>query len=235
MPRRPRRNGFLLLLLLALGLETADAAPASADYEIRFEADWSALTHPGAYPAGAHFSSLIGASHKFQADLWAPGELASLGIERMAEQGSTATLAAEAQLLIAAGEAAYVISGGGANSPGGTTIPSVTVSEDFPYVSLVTMIAPSPDWFTGVHGLPMVADGAWRTSITVDLYPYDAGSDDGTAFTAADVEPTPHHTIVRVFDVPLDNGTPLGRFVFTLIDATAQPDPLFANGFDPVQ
>jgi len=222
-----------LLLFLALASGRVTSAPATATYEVRFEADWSALTHPGAYPASAHFSALVGASHGEGADLWRPDEIASPGIERMAELGATSTLAAEAQALIDAGQAGAVILGSGAASPGSTTISQFLVSDAFPYVSLVTMIAPSPDWFTGVHGLSLVADGQWRTKITVNLYPYDAGTDDGATFTAADIEAVPHRPVDRVTDVPLDNGIPLGRFIFTLLGATAPPDALYENGFDP--
>ena len=209
------------------------ASPSTAIYQVRFEADWSALTHPDAYPANAHFSALIGATHRAGADLWRPGELASPGIERMAEVGGTSTLASEAQALIALGRAGSVIQGGGALSPGSATISQVPVSEAFPMVSLVTMVAPSPDWFVGVHGLPLIANGQWRESFHVDLPAWDAGTDHGATFVAADIEAVPHVPIGYVHQVPLFNGKPLGRFVFTLLQSEGQPDGVHADSFDP--
>ena len=44
-----------------------------------------------------------------------------------------------------------------------------TVTTDHPLVTLITMIAPSPDWFVGVHGESLLdAGGQWRTSHSVD-------------------------------------------------------------------
>jgi Spondin_N len=220
------------LLLCTLPSPIA-ALPASATYQIRFESDWSANTHPGAYPANAHYSALTGASHKHGTRLWFPGMLATPGIESMAETGGTGVLTSEIQSLMAAGFAASVINGSGAVSPGTATINSVVVGEDFPEISLVTMLAPSPDWFTGVHGVSMIADAQWRPTLSVDLFPYDSGTDNGLTFTALDIEAVPHTPIIRVADVPaLNNGTPLGRFIFTLQSNSGPPNSLFIDGME---
>ena len=78
--------------------------------------------------------------------------MATPGMERMAEVGSRTTLQSEFQTAISAGTAQSVILGGGIGSPGSTTT-SFETSSAFPLVTLVTMIAPSPDWFVGVSGL----------------------------------------------------------------------------------
>ena len=54
------------------------------------------------------------------------------------------------------------------------------VNPEYPLVTLITMIAPSPDWFVGVAGLSLLdGSGRWRKRVDVDLYPYDAGTEDG--------------------------------------------------------
>ena len=60
------------------------------------------------------------------------------------------------------------------------------------------MIAPSPDWFVGVHDLPMLENGNWRDTITVPLYAYDAGTDSGVSYRSANSATTPHAPIARV-------------------------------------
>ena len=51
------------------------------------------------------------------------------------------------------------------------------------------MIAPSPDWVVGVSGVSLrnAADDGWQPFLTVDLFPYDAGTEEGTKFSL--VEP----------------------------------------------
>ena len=43
------------------------------------------------------------------------------------------------------------------------------IGRDHPLVTLVAMIAPSPDWFVGVHDLGLIESGDWVDEMTVDL------------------------------------------------------------------
>ena len=50
------------------------------------------------------------------------------------------------------------------------------------------MVAQSPDWFVGVSGLPLLdAQGDWLSSRSLNLYPWDAGTEEGDRVFA--VEP----------------------------------------------
>ena len=55
-------------------------------------------------------------------------------------------------------------------------------------LTVISMVAPSPDWFSGVASLDLCNHntGEWKDSITLDLKAYDAGTDRGMTFTAAD-------------------------------------------------
>ena len=140
----------------------------TARNRVVFDATWTASTHPTNFPGGDHFSPLIGAVHNDSVTFWALEGTATAGIESMAETGGTSTLAAEVRAEIP-GSALAVINGSGTRSPGSATIQAVTVREDFP---LVTLIAPSPDWFVGVSGLSLRnADGTWVDELEVVLYP----------------------------------------------------------------
>ena len=95
------------------------------------------------------------------------------------------------------------------------------VSEACPAVSVVTMIAPSPDWFIGVSALDLLGEGGWVEELVVELLPYDAGTDSGVSYTSPD-EPTDPPEVIRmlaeepfVVDVSVP---PLGTFTFTLLD-----------------
>ena len=193
----------------------------SSRYLLTFEATWSEATHPTDFPPNPHFSGLIGATHHDGVRLWEEGETATPGIQNMAETGGKSPLNREVETLIAEGGACELISGGGiALSPGVVTV-EFTVSQDCPLVSVVSMIAPSPDWFVGVTGLGLYGDGGWVEEQVVELYPYDAGTDSGGSYTAPDETTGVSEGIYRIEAGPLlveDRVSPLGVFRFTRLN-----------------
>jgi hypothetical protein len=193
----------------------------SAQYQLTFEATWSAATHPLDFPPNPHFSGLIGASHSPAVRLWQEGGTATPGIKNMAETGGKRPLDSEIDALIDAGTACTKISGGGiASSPGVVTV-MFTVNQDCPLVSVVTMIAPSPDWFVGVSGLSLFENGNWVEQVVVELLPYDAGTDSGSSYTSPNQPTDDAEAIYRIESEPLRAGEtvpPLGVFTFTRLD-----------------
>jgi len=188
-----------------------------ANYTVTFTATWSATTHPVAFPTSAHFSGLIGATHSDQVVFWREGQLASPGIQLMAEQGTKSPLTMEIAAAMIAGTARYELSGDGLRpSPGQVTL-DFQISDSHPLVTLVSMIAPSPDWFVGVADLPLIQNNRWVDSLTVELRGWDAGTDDGTTYTAMNAPANPHVPIFRLEDVPFNVGgevPSLGTFTF---------------------
>ena len=73
------------------------------------------------------------------------------------------------------------------------------------------MIAPSPDWFIGVHDLPLFDDGQWVEDLSVDLFPYDAGTEDGTGYSTGNPASNPKVNIFRITGAPFLNGGELRR------------------------
>ena len=192
--------------------------PDSALYRIEFEATWSDSTHPDDFPSGAHFSPLIGGVHNDGASFWELGDTASPGMEQMAETGATRTLAAEIGDEIP-DNALAVIEGSGTRSPGSTKIDTVVVNMDHPLVTLVTMIAPSPDWFAGVTGQSLLdEDGEWVDELRVVLYPLDAGTDSGTSYTSPNENTSPQEPISSLKGVYPFSDEPVGTYIFTLIE-----------------
>jgi hypothetical protein len=197
-------------------------------YRVRFEATWSAATHPQSFPADAHFSRLIGAAHAERLGaaiggtvstyhgLFQAGQLAGLGIKNMAERGDNTALRAEIQAQQPEAvfdwfesRATYV------NSPG-ELIDTVEVNGQYPLLSAVSMIAPSPDWFVALESQNMLdAAGRWRTHVMVEARAYDAGTDSGPTFTSPDAPTRPAQPIQLITSGPLArNGSvaPLGVF-----------------------
>lgn len=193
-------------------------AQDTAEYTVRFESTWSSETHPLAFPGGAHYSGLIGATHTSTARFWGPGELASEGIERMAESGSKSPLDSEVEAAVRRGQADQVLSGPGlGRSPGEVTL-DFRVTREHPLVSLVSMLAPSPDWFVGVSDLSLLADGNWLREIRIELHVYDAGTDSGESYASANANTSPPGTISRLNTGPFELDNVVGTFTFTRTD-----------------
>jgi hypothetical protein len=196
------------------------AAPATARFEVTFDSTWSAMTHPTDFPGNAHFSGLIGGTHASTVTFWRDGQLASEGIQQMAERGSKSPLSSEVQGAIDGGTAEFVLSGGALNTSPGSISMEFDISQRFPLVTLVTMVAPSPDWFTGVDSLPLFENGAWVDSRAVTVYAWDAGTDGGNTYTSPDRTLFPKEPIARISGDPMShNGSvaPLGTFRFRRI------------------
>jgi hypothetical protein len=202
--------------------ESAEAQPveSSVEYDVVFKADWTSATHPVDFPTNAHFSGLVGGLHNELITFWESGRTASQGIQRMAEFGGQSTLLSEVNATIAAGTSNRTLSGSGIGSGTGSAALRFRIDSSHPLVTLTSMIAPSPDWFVGVHGLPLLENGAWVSQKTVMLYPYDAGTDSGVTFRSPDQVTVPRGVITPIGTPPLgENGTaaPLGTFTFTRV------------------
>ncbi len=215
---------------LGLVLWTAPelARAETAEYRVTFESTWSAQTHPHEFPTSAHFSGLIGGTHNDQVSFWQVGSLASQGIQDMAEMGSKTALQQEVQAAIAAGTANAVLSGGGISPSPGSVSLTFDVEDAFPLVTLVSMLAPSPDWFVGVSGLDLHPNGTWIPQVTVDLALYDAGTDSGPSFTSPNQATVPHVLVAENTSGAFASNNHVGTFTFTLNSVLDVP-PLAGN------
>ncbi len=189
-----------------------------ADYRITFDGSWSAATHATLFPGNAHFSGLVGAVHNDQVIFWEPGQIASDGIELMAETGGKSIFLQEIESAINSGYALSAIDGPGiATAPGSASI-EVRVTIDNPLVTLTTMLAPSPDWFTGFHNIRLHDGESFVQSVSIDGFVYDSGTDSGPQYTSSDSDTQPRTPIARTTTDPADSpfvdGLPIaGRFI----------------------
>jgi hypothetical protein len=185
-----------------------------------FASTWSSSTHPTDFPDTAHYSDLIGGTHSSAVSFWQEGSLATDGIRQMAERGRKMPLEMEVQQAIAIGLAEHVLSGPDLDVTPGSASMEFDVSQTFPLVTLVTMIAPSPDWFVGVSGLPLFQDGQWRDEVRLEVSGFDAGTDSGTTYRSSDRETTPRDLITRLTGYPVESAgavRPFGAFTFVRI------------------
>ena len=211
------RLSILLVAVLLAGCDTTVDPPPQppqerepATFRVTLDATWSAETHPDAFPPNPHFSRLTGAVHAPRVALWANGAFASDGIREMAETGATARLRIEVETF--SPDATFIEGGPIRTSPGTATV-EITASEGRPFVTLVSMLAPSPDWFVGVSSLDLRDGGGWADRVEVPLEVYDAGTDDGDSYTAPDSPSAAPSPVTTSFYAPLV-GTTVGTLIF---------------------
>lgn len=189
-----------------VALETEDnTTMPTASYKVVFRMFFNAEHFPTQLPGNAHFSSVVGMTHMDGVELWETAGIASDGIEIMAETGGTSRLLTELEGPISEGLAEFSIRGPGLGSNPDTTEFEFTITDGFPLVSLVTMVAPSPDWFVGVKNLSLKdANGNWLSEVHVPLPTYDAGTDNGDTFVAGNSDTVPREPIQLLSTHPVD-------------------------------
>ena len=216
---------FILLLFVSLILyccakeETPKAATLedSAQYQLEVLFDWTASKHPsalGPFPAGAHFSPLIGSIHQENYSFFSKGSTASQGMESMAETGATGALARDIQKQIDGGEALRLLQAdGGTTAQETKSLGVISAEGDHAFLTIVSMIAPSPDWFVAVQSLPLKDPlGNWLQTIEAPLVSLDAGTDSGDQFTSPNEDTQPKGTIEAFV---AENSISLGRIRLT--------------------
>lgn len=173
-----------------------------AKYEVTFEGLWSRQTHPKDFPANewlTHFSDIIGASHSDDYRVWDYGGYASDGLRQVAEWGSTRTL--ESELKRQSDHIRTIIKARGLWYPNvnGKTFAVFRVDNRHHLMSLVSMLGPSPDWIVGVSAMELcLKNCTWLESKTLNLYPWDAGTDSGVTYMSANQATIPRQRITKI-------------------------------------
>ncbi|XP_077276011.1 spondin-1 isoform X1 [Temnothorax americanus] len=184
-----------------------------AKFEVTFEGLWSRNTHPKDFPSKGwmiRFSDVIGASHTGQYRFWDYNGHATDGLRQVAELGATRKL--ESELKNQSEYIRTIIKARGISYPNvtGKTFAVFRVDRKHHLMSLVSMIDPSPDWFVGVSGLELcLPNCSWIEHKELNLYPYDAGTDDGITYVSPDSPTEPQEPIRRITSTyPNDSRSP---------------------------
>ena len=193
---------LLALALLATPAAVADAHDAeSVRYQLEIDITWTAETHPFEYPDGAHVSGLVGATHNSRFALFADGRTASSGLELVAENGRSSVILAELAEGMRRNRVAETFEAPGLRALPGRFTATFDADPNRRFVSFATMIAPSPDWFTGAAGIDLRTDDGWIERLEIPLWAWDAGTDSGETYTAADADTQPRES-VRLLATP---------------------------------
>ena len=222
----------LSILLLFVLFSFNSQAQSTARYTVSFSSVWNETDH-GTLPGNAHWSNLVGMTHNSNVKLWELGQLASTGIERVAENGINTDLNNEVNTAISNNNADQWLQE--AFSPfaaiSSATIMDVLVSEDYPLLSVVSMVAPSPDWFIGIDSFSFL-DGSnnWKDSVSIDMFVYDAGTEEGTGYSTSNSPSSPHVPIFSRTNITPFNDKRIGILTITLEEVLSVETVPFSEG-----
>ena len=171
--------------------ETPCFATGTAVYFVKLTTNW---VDPEP-PSMALFSPVTVASHSTCSVLWRNLVYATQGVQTVSETGNRSFLLEEIMQL--GGHVGNVLEGPHVD-PTGVVSGLVEVDQYHPVISMISMMAPSPDWFIGVDSVPMCSPEGWVQSATYRLFPWDSGTDSGLSFTSADDPTLPHERVTRI-------------------------------------
>lgn len=204
-------------VLVSLSIFAIDNHSQKASYQLVFNSIWSTKTHPKNFPYSAHFSPLIGLTHKKDFHLWQLGGMASNGVKQTAEDGNNTKIKGAIQYAIQQQYGQYLIQASGIDSPDSVKL-TFDVTINYHHLSLISMLAPSADWFVGIDAHPLYdTKTGWIQSKKIDLIVYDASTKkDNIVFSYYTQPQQPKKTIALASHIDSDfkNGQPIvGQFI----------------------
>ncbi len=210
---------FTVALVLGSTSCTKDEPQFEVEYEVRLQSLWSVDSHPVDYPATAALGPFVAFSHKLGTDAFTPGLICTEGIRLMAEINDVTTLEEEVDAF-RGGDRALDRDRGISVSFLRTSVVRLGFSEKHNLLTLIAKISPSPDWFVAAKDVELYSGGVWADSLVVYPEAYDAGTDRGQTFVAADIPANPKDAIQVIKSQPLaDNGVvaPLGSITLVRV------------------
>lgn len=224
---------FLLFLSISL-LSIHSNAQGEATYSVNFTSNWTQTAHPhpsGNLPGSAHWSKLVGATHNSDVVFLEMGGTATQGVENIAETGSNTVFYTEVEAAIAANYASALVDGDDLpTAEGQININEITTTEDYPLLTLLSMIAPSPDWMIAVNSVSLVdVNGDWIDEINIDLYPYDAGTDSGVDYTSSNLDTNPQDPISSLQGLAPFSNEIIGTLTISLEDVVLGINEVASN------
>ena len=138
------------------------------------------------------------------------------------------TLYNEVMMMKKPGFVSNVYTTGAVSTPNGYNSTKIMVQNMYSMVSLISMIAPSPDWFVGVDSYDLCGPNGWEEMMTMNLLPWDAGTDSGRNFTSEDMATNPVDVIKRITSssdtqMGADADNAFATVTFTRVEMTTPP------------
>lgn len=213
----------IIAALFAIALVTSVAAASkchgSAKYKVIF---YNGLSETSRFRrivprGGLHFSPLTGVTHDPRVSLFTIRGYASKGLQMICETGANRMFMREAKDY---GNRVTSVVGGKGGIDGdmaGSIIVEATCKNS--YLTVTSMIAPSPDWIVQINNMPLLEHGKFIPKAWGRLFAYDCGTDSSRDFTdpsnlSLDKPTVPKDNIVRLAEDETDrfDGYPVGFY-----------------------
>ena len=153
---------------------------------------------------------LAGATQAPAYKMFAEGGMASPGLEVLSQKGQVSPFDMEIAGAQDKGAIGSVFKLAPVRIAGGESRAEFKADDMHAMVSFATMIAPSPDWFTGVASVALKRDGRWIEGETLALYAWDSGTNGATTYQAAKVAVQPFApTSINRAPMFVRDGTPV--------------------------
>lgn len=186
---------------------------------------------PGFPADGLLFSPLAGVTHSKRQSFLIVRGFAIRAVEDIAETGNNNRFIRRANKLLKKGEGVLsVVDAQVPTSPGFSNSFIVAVNCNNPFLTVLGMISPSPDWFVQINNVNLF--DIWASEfvprLTGDLIAYEAGVDDGREFTprsdrSLDLPTVPRLNIAPLVEDDTDrfDGRVVGRYTIQRIRTNA--------------
>lgn len=197
-----RKMSFYFLVLLVLLPQTLAASCPTVNYRLTLTSLVSPTLIPSA-PDNLFFSPVTAFTHSRRFSSLVRYGYASSAIQLIAEKGDNSELLAELR-----SDSAKPFVKSIATSPavqaGEVVHLDVSVDCHMPFLTAVSMVAPSPDWMIAIANMDLRDNGVFVPRRDGMLKIYDAGTDSGMTFMAPDSGTDPRENIapLLMFDEP---------------------------------
>jgi len=173
--------------------------PGDLRYYCTFRGKWSKERHPNDFPESASWSAPVIVSHSKDWRMWTGTETVTAGVEYMAEQGFPTILynefanAGYETLQMIIGDRMY-------NTSESQHLPPINVTYSHPWLSAMTKISPSPDWFVGFSDFRTISydTETFYNRVVIQSYVWDAGTDEGQNYLSFDRDLDPQVPCMRM-------------------------------------
>jgi hypothetical protein len=182
---------------------------SEARYTITVTGKWASPAFT--VPTNVHYTSFVGMVHNSNAYLWKDGVKASSGTESVAETGNTISILAEIDSMMAAKNAIGLFAFIPPSATGSKGV-NIYCNSNYSLVSFESMLAPTPDWFVGASSINLYNNNNWVTDTIINLYAWDAGTEDGDVFGYNNPATVPQqniHLLLASQAMVLANGNPV--------------------------
>jgi len=154
-------------------------------YNCMFENQWTKSRHPHEFPVNSlafRWTKQILTSHDIKYTMWREGSFATKGVETLAEGGGIGDIIKELQDRGDSHDIGY-------DKYLHSKDPCVyfeplDMTKKHCYISAISKLSPSPDWFSGFHDFNAVNETSdtWYEEFEIPLYPFDAGTMIGNSY-----------------------------------------------------